>query len=309
MHKKSLTGSDLSVAASVMTALPSLSAYSLSKWTFAIFISIMGHHNMKKLLIASSVLAALAMGAAHAGTETTNGGTIEFIGEITDSTCLVSVANTDNASGPARTNNTVILPTVPTSQLAAASDTAGRKGFTLLVGSNPFNSTTCNLGKISERDVNDVPTGNVINITKVRAIFGGPLGAGSINNSVNPTTGYDSAYYNNVNTTSGNLLNIADMVNTGANSTDRTWPATTGANAYPSATNVELQLLDSNLAPIKVGDTASQKASSLFTSFGNTAPAKPSTQVGLQYYVQYIATGTATPGMVRGFVSYDLDYQ
>ena len=268
---------------------------------------------MKKLLIASSVLAALSMGnVAFAGTETTNGGTIEFIGEITDSTCVVSVKGTDDATGPSRTNNTVILPTVQTANLAAANATAGRTGFVLLVGNDPFNATKCNLGKISERNANGTPTGNVIDITKVRAIFGGPLSAGSTNNSVNPSAGYDAAYYNNVDTATGRLINIADATNTGANTTDRNWPATTGTGAYPGATNVQLQILDKDgVTPIAVGDSAAQLATTgnQFTSFGNALPAKPSQSVGLQYYVQYYATGTATAGMVRGFVSYDLDYQ
>ncbi len=265
---------------------------------------------MKKLLIASSVLAALSMGnVAFAGSETTNGGTIEFIGEITDSTCVVSVKGTDNGTGTDRTNNTVILPTVQTANLAAAGNTAGRTGFVLLVGGNPFNSTKCNLGKISERNPNGTPTGNVIDITKVRAIFGGPLNSGSTNNSVNPSEGYDAAYFDNVDTTTGNLKNIADATNTGANTTDRAWPS----SAYPGATKVQLQILDKDgVTPIPVGDSAAQLATSgnKFTSFGNTPPAKPSQSVGLQYYVQYYAKEAGvTAGMVRGFVSYDLDYQ
>ena len=260
---------------------------------------------MKKLLIASSVLAALSMGnVAFAGSETTNGGTIEFIGEITDNTCLVSVAGTDNAINQSRTNNTVVLPTVTTAALNNAGTTGtGRTGFKLLVKSSAI-SPDCVLGNYSERTSAGIPTGVIKAITKVRAIFGGPITAASMN-------GYDTSAapvpyavenQNNVNTTTGRLLNIA-AVTTAAN---RNWPAMTGTPSIPAAANVELRLLDKLLNPISVGDVVSQRAA----GDSNAETIVAGTDTALQYYVEYVASGgTATAGMVRGFVNYDLEYK
>lgn len=263
---------------------------------------------MKKLLIASSVLAALSMNVAYAGDETSNGGTIEFIGEITDTTCLVSVEGTDNDNSTARTNNTVVLPTVTTAALKAAAGATGvgRTGFKLLVKAGSTTAGECVLGNYSERTSAGVPTGTVKGVTKVRAIFGGPITAASRN-------GYDSsaapvayAVENrdnvSVNTTTGRLKNIAAVTT----ATNRDWPAQTGANSIPAAANVELQLLDKNLAIIHVGNEVNQRAK----ADTNAEAIATGTNTALQYYVEYVESGgTAAAGMVRGFVNYDLEYK
>lgn len=75
---------------------------------------------MKKNIILSAVASALLFaGAAHAGN------TIEFKGEITDSTCDVALEG--GGQEP-----TVTLPTVSKTALPALDSTAGRTMFTLL---------------------------------------------------------------------------------------------------------------------------------------------------------------------------------
>lgn len=262
---------------------------------------------MKKLLIASSVLAALSMNVAYAGDETSNGGTIEFIGEITDTTCLVSVEDTDNLSSQIRTNNTVVLPTVTTTALNNAGSTGtGRTGFKLLVKAGSTTPGECVLGNYSERTSAGLPTGQVKAVTKVRAIFGGPITAASMNGYNTSAAPVAYAVENrdnvNVNTTTGRLKNIA-AVTTAAN---RNWPAQTGANSIPAAANVELELLDKNLAVIHVGNEVAQRG----MADTNAEAITTGTNTSLQYYVQYVASGgTAAAGMVRGFVNYDLEYK
>lgn len=260
---------------------------------------------MKKLLIASSVLAALSMNVAYAGDETSNGGTIEFIGEITDTTCLVSVEDTDNLATTARTNNTVVLPTVTTTALNNAGATGtGRTGFKLLVKAGTAVPAECVLGNYSERTSAGIPTGQVKQVTKVRAIFGGPITTASMNgyNTSTAPVAYAVENQSNVNTATGRLVNIA-AATTAAN---RDWPAQTGANSIPAAKFVELELLDKNLAVIKVGDEVDQRGK----ADTNTEALVAGTNTSLQYYVQYVVSGgTATAGMVRGFVNYDLEYK
>ncbi|KEY58578.1 fimbrial protein [Serratia sp. DD3] len=74
---------------------------------------------MKKLAIVVSLAAVLgSIGLTQAAST----GTITFNGELTASTCDVNV----NGGGA---NGTVILPTVGTNQLTAATQTAGRTSF------------------------------------------------------------------------------------------------------------------------------------------------------------------------------------
>ncbi|HEN3314014.1 TPA: fimbrial protein [Yersinia enterocolitica] len=76
---------------------------------------------MKKLAIIASIVAAFAgVNAAQAAST----GTITFNGELTVSTCDVSV----DGQG---TDATVVLPTVGTSQLTAANQVAGNTGFNM----------------------------------------------------------------------------------------------------------------------------------------------------------------------------------
>ncbi len=263
---------------------------------------------MKKLLIASSVLAALTMGnVAHAGLETANGGTIEFIGEITDTTCLVDVTGTDTDADTVkkRTNNTVLLPIVKTTDLnGLVGRVAGRKQFQLSVHTE--NSTKCVVGNVANRDPDTgVPIAGVKPVSKVKAIFGGNLTTASKNQYgtsvaspvVTPGSSYAGEFLGNVNMTNGTLKNLLD-----ANApTSRDFNNTTFA-----ASGVELQILDSDLHAIKVGDIASQETGNLYTGLSSST----TNSTLLTYYVQYISTNTTVgAGLVRGYVNYDLMYE
>ncbi|XWJ91024.1 fimbrial protein [Phytobacter ursingii] len=265
---------------------------------------------MKKLLIASSVMAALTMGAAHADPLTLNGGTIEFIGEITDTTCYAAVDGTAaGTAGPGDTSNTVILPVVAKNLLnGATGKTAGMTKFNIVVKADnvtPMASDECKLGKVADRDSNNLPTGSSHTVNKVRAIFGGTLSAADVNSYTQPgvttATPYATDTYNNVDMASGYLKNLAEVAG-GAGS--RAFDNTLSSNPNGSAKNVQLQLLNNDLTEIKVGDATSQMAS-------NTSAAVASgTKTLLPYYVRYISTAaTIDPGMVRSFVTYDLYYE
>lgn len=113
--------------------------------------------------------------------------------------------------------------------------------------------------------------------TKVSAFFA--AASGSVGN-VNPTTGY---------------LNNTDEVS-----------SVTGA-----ATGVQLQLVDSNLTPIKVG-YASQTSGVGSNTFASISGTDPNGTANLTYYVEYIKATPATivtAGTVKGNVIYDLMYQ
>ncbi|MEN0581394.1 fimbrial protein [Phytobacter palmae] len=110
---------------------------------------------MKKLIIAASATAVLSVSnMAHAGN------TIEFLGEISDSTCDVVL---EGAS-----TTTVTLPTVSKNLLPAANATAGRTSFAL-------NASNCVLGNGK---------------TKVAAFFNGNNSGGADANNVDSVTGY-----------------------------------------------------------------------------------------------------------------------
>jgi major type 1 subunit fimbrin (pilin) len=82
---------------------------------------ILRNFKMKKIIIASSIIAALGlMNSAQAAST----GTITFNGELTATTCNAVV---DGQAADA----TVILPTIGTNQLTAANQTAGRTGFNI----------------------------------------------------------------------------------------------------------------------------------------------------------------------------------
>lgn len=266
---------------------------------------------MKKLIIASSVMAALSMGAAHADPLTLNGGTIEFIGEITDTTCYAAVDGTTagTAGTAGDTSNTVILPVVAKNLLdGAVGKTAGLTPFKIAVRADVTLSTDtakCTLGTIADRDGNNLPTGSSHTVNKVRAIFGGTLSAADTNSYTAPGSTTTSAYatdtYNNVDMTTGYLKNIAEVAG-GAGT--RAFDSTLSANPNGSSKNVQLQLLNEDLTVIKVGDSASQMT-------GNTSAALASgTKTLLPYYVRYISTDTTVDaGMLRSFVTYDLYYE
>lgn len=264
---------------------------------------------MKKLLIASSVLAALTMGTAHADPETLNGGTIEFIGEITDTTCYAAVDGTAAGSpGTAGdTSNTVILPVVAKSLLnGAAGKTAGLTKFNIAVKADVTTGAgACTLGKVADRDTHGLPTGTSHVVNKVRAIFGGTLSATDINSYTRPgistTSPYAADTLNNVDMSTGLLKNIAEVAG-GAGT--RAFDSTLSANANGSAKNVQLQLLNEDLTPITVGDATSQMANN------TSKPLASGTETLLPYYVRYISTDTTVDaGMLRSFVTYDLYYE
>lgn len=111
---------------------------------------------MKKLIIASTVLAALATAnIAHAGN------TIEFLGEITDATCDVAL---EGAS-----TTTVTLPTVSKILLPTLNSTAGRTMFALL-------ANNCDLGTSGK--------------TKVAAFFNANSTIGADANNVDSASGF-----------------------------------------------------------------------------------------------------------------------
>lgn len=265
---------------------------------------------MKKLLIASSVLAALTMGVAHADPETLNGGTIEFIGEITDTTCYAAVDGT--AAGTAGTandtSNTVILPVVAKNLLdGAKGKTAGLTKFNIAVRADIASGTSkCTLGSVAERTPENLPTGSSHTVNKVRAIFGGTLSATNKTNSyyapgTTSSADFTPDTFNNVDMATGYLKNIAEVAG-GAGT--RTFDSTLSGNPNGSSKNVQLQLLNDDLTVIKVGDATSQMAS-------NTSAALASgTKTLLPYYVRYISTDTSVDaGMLRSFVTYDLYYE
>lgn len=77
---------------------------------------------MRKLMVSSAVMATLSLAAINANAAST--GTITFNGELTATTCNVSV---DGQTADA----TVTLPTIGTNQLANPGETAGRTGFNM----------------------------------------------------------------------------------------------------------------------------------------------------------------------------------
>ncbi len=77
--------------------------------------------NKTTSIFAASALALLVMSAASQAAST---GTITFNGELTANTCDVIVDGQNKDA-------TIVLPTVSTSQLTAAAQTAGRTGFNM----------------------------------------------------------------------------------------------------------------------------------------------------------------------------------
>ncbi|EIK61130.1 fimbrial protein [Pseudomonas lactis] len=70
------------------------------------------------------------------------------------------------------------------------------------------------------------------------------------------------------------------------------------------AGGVQLQLLDYKSVAIKAGDTAQRTLTAR-----NTITSGATAITVLPYAVQYYATGTSTPGLVSGSVTYSIDYQ
>ncbi|SFR95181.1 major type 1 subunit fimbrin (pilin) [Dyella sp. OK004] len=100
---------------------------------------------MKNFKIASAI--ALAMGIAVVGTASaasSAGGTINFKGALTDTTCTIQGGeNTDEGTG----NFTVQLTPTPASDMTAAGDVAGHTPFSVKFGAP--GETTCQNGKVA----------------------------------------------------------------------------------------------------------------------------------------------------------------
>ncbi|SMF53009.1 fimbrial protein [Pseudogulbenkiania subflava] len=179
---------------------------------------------MKKTLLSAMIAAgviAISQNAMAAD------GTITFNGNITAQTCTI------NGNGSGSKDFTITLPTVSSSTLASAGQTAGRTPFNIAL-------TNCTPN-----------TGNV------HAFF-----------EAGPTT----------DATTGRLI-----LNAGG------------------ATNVQLGLLNSDFTEIKAGFAdASQNSKSVAITSGSAT---------LPYYVQYVATGTASAGAANSSVLYTIAYQ
>ncbi|MCC7697802.1 fimbrial protein [Janthinobacterium sp. EB271-G4-7A] len=176
---------------------------------------------------------AVLLAAAATQSAFASDGTINFEGELLDSTCTVTV---NGVVGPAPA--TVTLPKVSAAQLKKATDVAGQTGFNITL-------SAC--------------TGTT---TKAAAFF--ESGSG-----VNPLT--------------ANVKN-SDLSPKGAKF-------------------VELQLVDAtNGNVIKAGDFSQTANTSKVTknAAGNTI---------LPYAVQYISTGVASAGLVKGAVTYSITYE
>lgn len=272
---------------------------------------------MKKLLIASSVLAALAMvNVANAEPSTENGGTVEFIGEITDTTCYVDVKGTvAGTAGPTDTSNLVLLPTISKTQFTSTSPSAGRTPFFLQVHSESTYANPCVTGQIAERNSAGLPTGGIKQVEKVKAIFGGSLQAGDTNRFASQTgmtagSAVSVENHGNVDMVKGYLNNIAAGTNTLRTFADG---LTVAPGDNGAATGVQLRLLDSDLRVIKVGNVNDQIANNKATDIPTKLTTPVDASANIPYFVEYVAENETTPavtaGMVRGYVVYDLMYE
>lgn len=109
---------------------------------------------MKKLAIVASLTAVLgSVGLAQAAST----GTITFNGELTANTCDVVV---DGQAADA----TVVLPTVGTNQLTAATQTAGRTGFNMALNNCAGTLSTASAFFEAGASV-DLTTGHLNNMT------------------------------------------------------------------------------------------------------------------------------------------------
>ncbi len=109
---------------------------------------------MKKLVLAVSIITVLA-GVSTAQAAST--GTITFNGLLTANTCDVSVAGQT-------ADATVVLPTISTSQLTGATQTAGRTGFDMALSNCAGTLKTASAFFESGSSV-DVNTGRLLNMS------------------------------------------------------------------------------------------------------------------------------------------------
>lgn len=169
-----------------------------------------------------------AIGLAFAGSALATSGTINITGKVTDTTCNISVNGQGNIA-------TVTLPTVPSSALSLAGNTAGTTPFSIAL--SDCSGTT---------------------FTTAHTFFE----AGTM-----------------VEMSSGRLNN---------------------ADSSGGATNVQVELLNSTLSPIKAGATdALQGDIEVDNTAGTTT---------LNYFARYYATGAAEAGSVNTEVDYTIIY-
>jgi major type 1 subunit fimbrin (pilin) len=119
------------------------------------FVKNRGLQMIKKTIVSAALVAAMCMGVCAPRNAVASDGTITFVGAITSQTCTIS-----GGGGPA--NFTVKLPTVSTSALRVATETAGRVPFSIML-------TNCaqNSGNVSTyfeaSSTTDASTGNLFN--------------------------------------------------------------------------------------------------------------------------------------------------
>ncbi len=185
---------------------------------------------MKHALSSLSLAAAITL--AFTGSANAANGMITISGMITDTTCDISVNNGANDA-------IVTLPTVSTSVLTAAGNTAGSVPFSIAL-------TNCGTG------------------------------------SSKASTWFESG--ESVDNASGRLNNTAG-----------------------SAANVQVELLNKDLMPIRAGGTAGSQSAA---AANNDVAVDISQGSGtLNYYARYYATGAATAGTVMSRVQYTIVYQ
>jgi major type 1 subunit fimbrin (pilin) len=119
---------------------------------------------MKKTILGLSLLAAMSASSAYA--EST--GTINFNGELTDTTCDVNI----EGQGP---DATITLPTVSINELTAAGQTTGRTSFNMaltncqVTAADEENGVAAGPSKVSAffqpGDTVDLSTGRLLNQT------------------------------------------------------------------------------------------------------------------------------------------------
>ncbi|KVV43758.1 hypothetical protein WT27_09725 [Burkholderia territorii] len=104
-------------------------------------------------------------------------------------------------------------------------------------------------------------------------------------------------------TSEGNPTKVAVTFEAGPSVNQSTGRLTVdaGTTEAPGAKNVELQVLNAQQQPVKVGAAGDQN--SLLVDIGQDGKAK------MDYYAEYIATGAAEAGAVNTRVQYSLNYQ
>lgn len=173
---------------------------------------------MKKLLLTASSSLLLASAASQAFAYD---GVITFNGTVTAETCTISAAGGTN-------NGTVTLPTVATSALAKAADTAGSTQFTIALSNcsgaakqaaawfesgsnvNPATGRLINTGTASNVDVAlyNIGATNPINVGQGNGFgtSGSPFNITGSAGSATATLNYQAKYYATAAATAGSVV-------------------------------------------------------------------------------------------------------